>query len=140
MSFFPKFRFIAVIAVATTFTACADYLSDNNTNNGNLKIGLPGGVNVVNSEISNSKSRSIASDIPNIHYSSVEGSQNPLFCRYTTTPGINTRKNNSKVKSIANTRGIAITTNSFYDSYSLYSYIYPSKTTWAATTDRKSVV
>ena len=134
MSFFPKFRFIAVIAIATTFTACADYLSDDNTNNGNFKIGLPGGVNVVNSEISNAKSRSTTNAIPNIHYSSIEESQNPLFCRYTTTPGINTRKNNRKVNTIANTRGIAITTNSFYDSYSLYSYIYPSKTTWAATT------
>ncbi len=134
MSFFPKFRFIAVIAIATTFTACADYLSDNNTNTGNAKIGLPGGVNIVNSEISNAKSRSLVDEVPNIHNSSVEGSKNPLFCRYTTTPGIITHKNNSKVNSIANTRGIAITTNSFYDSYSLYSYIYPSKTTWSATT------
>ncbi len=134
MNFFPKFRFIVVIAVVTTFTACADYLSDNNTKTGNAKIGLPGGVNVVNSEISNSKSRSLFGDVPNIHNSSVEGSQNPLFCRYTTTPGIITHKNSSKVNSIANTRGIAITTNSFYDSYSLYSYFYPSIMTWAYTT------
>ena len=134
MSFFPKIRFIAIIAIATTFTACADYLSDNNTNNGNLKIGLPGGVNVVNSEISNAKSRSITNDIPNIHTSSVIGTGNPLFCRYTTTPGIINRKNSNKTSTIANTRGVAITTNSFYDSYSLYSYVYPSFRTWAATT------
>lgn len=123
-----------MIAIVTTFTACADYLSDNNNNTGNLKIGLPGGVNVVNSEISNAKSRSTVVDIPNIHTSSVIGAGNPLFFRYTTTPGIITHKNNCKVNSIANTRGVAITTNSFYDSYSLYSYVYPSFRTWAATT------
>ena len=134
MNFFPKIRFIAIIAIATTFTACADYLSDNNTKTGNAKIGLPGGVNVVNSEISNSKSRSLVNDVPNIHNTSVEGSPNPLFCRYTTAPGIVTHKNNNKVNAIAKTRGLAITTNSFFDSYSLYSYFYPSIMTWASTT------
>jgi len=134
MKYFSAFKFITVITVISTFTACADYLSDNNTKTSNAKIGLPGGVNVVNSEISNSKSRSLVNDVPNIHNTSVEGSPNPLFCRYTTAPGIVTHKNNNKVNAIAKTRGIAITTNSFYDSYSLYSYFYPSIMTWASTT------
>ena len=135
MNLFPKFRFIVIIAISTTMTACADYLSDNNTKTSSARIGLPSEVNVLNTDITNALSRTTGDNkIPNIHTSSVIGAGNPLFCRYTTTPGIISRKNSNKTSTIANTRGIAITTNSFYDSYSLYSYVYPSYRTWAATT------
>ena len=129
MKYFPSFRFIVAIAIVFTFTACADYLNDNNTKTGNTKIGLPGGVSILNSEISNAKSRAI--DIPEIHNNPTSEDGRPLYCRYTTTPGIITNRNN---QNIVNTRGTSITTNNFYDSYSLYSYVYPSTTTWAATT------
>ncbi len=135
MNLFPKFRFIVIIAISTTMTACADYLSDNNTKTSSARIGLPSEVNVLNTDITNALSRTTGDNkIPNIHTSAIMGAENPLFCRYTTTPGIISRKNSNKTNTIANTRGVAITTNSFYDSYSLYSYVYPSFRTWAATT------
>ena len=127
-----KLRFIVIIAITTTFTACADYLSDNNNETVNGKIGLPGGVNALNTDLSNAKSRGINElTAPAIHTRSANGGNNPLFVRYTTTPGIQTRKSTSLAKNA--TRGTAITTNSFYDSYSLYSYVYSIHTTWATT-------
>ncbi len=132
MKYFSTFKFITVIAVVTTFTACADYLSSNDSEKGNGKIGLPGNVNIINTENYNSNSRAIHEDIiPDIHTRTAVGGKNPLFLRYTTTPGIVT---NNKAKNItmALTRGISITTNNFYDSYSLYSYVYSGKTTWSS--------
>ncbi len=129
MKDFPSFKFIVAIAIVFTFTACADYLNNSNTKTGNARIGLPGGVSILNSEINSAKSRAI--DIPEIHNNPTSEDERPLYCRYTTTPGIITNRNNHNM---VNTRGTSITTNNFYDSYSLYSYVYPSTTTWAATT------
>ena len=93
---------------------------------------MPGGVNVLNTELSNAKSRGINElTAPAIHTRSAVGGNNPLFVRYTTTPGIQTR--NSTALSKTSTRGTAITTNSFYDSYCLYNYVYSNTTTWATT-------
>ena len=129
---FFALRFAVIIAIGCTFTACADYLSDNNNETANGNIGLPGGVNVLNTELSYAKSRGINElTSPKIHTRSAVGGNNPLFVRYTATPGIQIRKTNSLAE--VPTRGTAITTNSFYDSYSLYNYVYSNTTTWAAT-------
>ena len=109
-------KLVIVIAVASSLTACADYLSDNKNVTGNGKIGLPGGVNILNADNYNSKSRAVTVE-PSIHTSTAVGGKNPIFFRYTTTPGIAINK--SKHGMMAPTRGIAITTNNFYNSYSL---------------------
>src|SRR5574344_618954 len=125
-------RFVVIVAIALNFTACADYLSDSNNETANGKIGLPGGVNVLNTELVNAKSRGIDElTAPAIHTRNAVGGNNPLFVRYTTTPGIQTRNSTSLAKTA--TRGTAITTNRFYYSYSLYSYVYSIHTTWATT-------
>ena len=125
-------KLVIIVAITCIFTACADYLSDNNNETVNGKIGLPGGVNVLNTELSNAKSRGINElTAPAIHTRSAVGGNNPLFVRYTTTPGIQTRNSTALAKTA--TRGTAITTNSFYDSYCLYNYVYSNTTTWATT-------
>src|SRR5574344_2236640 len=97
-----------VIIVATTciFTACADYLSDNNNETANGKIGLPGGVNILNTNLSQAKSRG-GNELtaPDIHTRTAVGGKNPFYLRYTTTPGIITKNSNSG-KTF--TRGVAI--------------------------------
>ncbi len=131
MKIFCTFKFIVAAAAITAFTACSDYLDSSSGENAKGKIGLPGNVNIINTENSNSPSRSIGGNlIPDIHTRTSIGGTNPIYFRYTTTPGIVT--SNKAKKTSAPTRGIAITTNSFYDAYSLYSYVYPAKTTWAA--------
>ena len=125
----------AIIVISLVLTACADTLSDGSKENQIGKIGLPSTVNALNSDIMNAKSRSgVATIVPEIHTSLATGSGKPICCRYTTTPGITTKKNHNNIISSHITRGIAITNNNFYDSYCLYSYIYPSSMTWASTT------
>ena len=115
-------------------SACAETLSDDSKDSGSIGIGLPSGVNALSSDLNNAKTRSGEDNlVPAIHTTVGTGGDRPLYCRYTTTPGIISRKNNN-TKTNINTRGIAITTNSFYDSYCLYSYVYPSLMTWEATT------
>ena len=130
MKSFCAFKFVIVIAAIATFTSCKDYLDNTNVETGNGRIGLPGNVNIINTANGNSKSRAV-NLIPDIHTSTTVGGNNPLFLRYTTTPGIVT---NSNVKNItaSSTRSISITTNNFYDSYSLYSYVYSGYSTWSA--------
>lgn len=131
MKCFCAFKFIIAIVALAIFTACSDYLDCNNSETRNGRIGLPGNVNIINTENNNSNSRAINGNlIPDIHTRTSIGGMNPIYFRYTTTPGIVT--SNKAKKTSASTRGIAITTNSFYDAYSLYSYVYPGKTTWAA--------
>src|SRR5574344_217531 len=130
---FFALRFAVIIAIGCTFTACADYLSDSNNETANGKIGLPGGVNVLNTETNSQMTKANSSlTVPDITARTAIGGEHPLFCRYTTTPGIIQRKKD--FKSTIATRSSAITTNKFYDSYSLYSYVYSTKTSWAATT------
>ena len=122
------FRCCAVIIVATVFTACTEFISDNNTGIGE-SLGLPGCVNVMNENLANSKSRTGSSLIaPAIHTSAVSGSDKPVSLRYTTTPGIQLRQDSNAAK----TRGTLITTDKIYDSYCLYTYLYQNSDTWAA--------
>jgi len=124
-------KLVIIVAITCIFTACADYLSDNNNETVNGKIGLPGGVNILNTNLSQAKSRG-GNELtaPDIHTRTAVGGKNPFYLRYTTTPGIMTKNSNSAKTS---TRGVAITTNSFYDSYSLYSYVYSEDTPWSST-------
>ena len=126
-------RLVVTFFTIATLASCADYLSDTNSRSVNGKIGLPGGVNILNSEVSPQTTKASNSvTIPDINTRTAFGGGRPLFCRYTTTPGITPRKREAK-SNIA-TRGSAITTNNFYDSYSLYSYVYSGTMTWAVTT------
>lgn len=132
MKSFCAFKFIIVVVAVATFISCKDNLDGTNGETGNSRIGLPGNVHIINTENSNSKSRALPEkSIPDIHTRTSVGGKNPIFLRYTTTPGIVT---NSKTKNInaVSTRAKSITTNNFYDSYSLYSYVYSGKTTWAS--------
>ena len=127
-------KLFSIVVLSFVLTSCADSLSDGNKESGSENIGLPSGVKALNSDINNAKSRSgIEPIVPPIHTTMGVGGVHPLYCRYTTTPGILCRNNNDKINTNA-TRGIAITTNNFYDSYCLYSYVYPSSMTWDATT------
>lgn len=118
-------RYYLVLVSFIAFTSCKDYLSDNNDN---ANIGLPSGVNVMNTDLANAKSRTGDELIsPDIHTSKVVGAKNPVYLRYTTTPGIQLG-NNKNIK----TRGTAITGNNFYNSYCLYTYNYTSYYTWNA--------
>ena len=111
--------FICVIA----FSSCKDYLSDNYDN---TNIGLPSEVNVMNSDLTNAKSRTGEELIsPDIHTSKITGAKNPVYLRYTTSPGIKVSNNNN-----LKTRGTAILGNNFYNSYCLYTYNYTSYYTW----------
>nr|MBP7472507.1 hypothetical protein [Prevotella sp.] len=126
------FRCCAVMVVTTAFTACAEFVSDNN--NTGETIGLPGNVNVMNENLANAKSRT-GSDLvaPAIHTSMVSGSDKPIYFRYTTTPGIQPRQV-SGVK----TRGTLVTTDNFYDSYCLYSYLYLNTDKWTTSSSTTS--
>lgn len=121
------FRYCTVIVVFTAFTACTEYLSDNNCSDDN--IGLPGGVNVMNENLAKAKTRT-GTDLktPDIHTSTASGSGKPVYLRYTTTPGIQPRQTHK-----ISTRGTSITTKNFYDSYCLYTYIYQGTKTWVTT-------
>ena len=117
--------YCSLIVVITTFTACTEYFVDNNgTQEG---IGLPGSVNVMNENLASAKSRTGANLLaPPIHTSKVSINNKTIYLRYTTTPGIHPKQTNN-----VSTRGTSITTNNFYDSYSLYTYLYPNNNTWA---------
>ena len=125
MKMIQFFRCCAVLVISSAFTACTEYLSDN-TGTGE-SIGLPSCVNVMNENPANAKSRT-GSDLvaPAIHTSKVSGSNKPIYFRYTTTPGIQPRHIND-----IKTRGTLVTTDNFYDSYCLYSYLYPKSGVWA---------
>ena len=126
MKTFSFFCCCAVIAIATTFTSCTEYISENN-NESSERIGLPGRVNVMNENLANAKSRT-GSDllVPAIHTSTVSGSDKPVYFRYTTAPGIQPRQ-----ESDAKTRGSLVTTDNFYYSYCLYTYIYQNEDSWS---------
>ncbi len=126
-------KMVVTFFAIATLTSCADYLTDNNSQTANGKIGLPGGVNILNTETNSQATKANNSvPVPDITTRTAIGGDHPLFCRYTTTPGITQNKRDAKSNMV--TRGSAITTNNFYDSYSLYSYVYSTKTSWAATT------
>ena len=120
------FSYCAIIFIATTFTACTEYLSENNNESAD-RIGLPGRVNVMNENLANAKSRT-GSDLlaPAIHTSTVNGSDKPIYFIYTTTSGIQ-----SKPDGDAKTRGSLVTTDNFYNSYCLYTYLYPKIDSWS---------
>lgn len=116
---------LGVIICIIAFTSCKDYLSDSNDN---ANIGLPGGVNVMNTNLANAKSRTGEElTSPDIHTSKAIGAKNPVYLRYTTNPGIQLG-NTDKIK----TRGTSISGNNFYNSYCLYTYNYPNSYTWVA--------
>ena len=126
-------RIVVAFLAITTLASCADYLTDNNNRSVNGKIGLPGGVNVVNTETNTQTTKACNNvAVPDINTKSAMGGERPFYCRYTTIPGIIQRK--KSINSDIETRGSAITTNSFYDSYSLYSYVYSNIMNWAVTT------
>jgi hypothetical protein len=116
----PFLRFCIDIVIVLTFTACSESITENN-NEPSEEIGLPGRVNVMNENLANAKSRT-GSDLlaPAIHTSTVNGSDKPIYFRYTTTPGIQSKQDGD-----AKTRGSLVTTDNFYNSYSLYTYLYP---------------
>ena len=110
--------------ITTVFTACTEFVGDNNSINEN--IGLPSNVNVMNERLANPQTRS-GSDMkePTIHTSTFCVKDKPLYLRYTTTPGIQLRKD-SPIK----TRGGLIAPDKFYDSYCLYTYFYQGSNSW----------
>ena len=124
-SFSVLLRCSLVLVSVFAFTSCKDYLSDNNDN---ANIGLPSGVNVMNTDLANAKSRT-GNELtsPDIHTSKIVGTENPVYLRYTTAPGIQLGNTEH-----AKTRGTAITGNNFYNSYCLYTYNYTSYYTWNA--------
>ncbi len=125
-------KFFVIISILMAFTACSDYISDTQSVTQNGKIGLPCGVNLLNKEQSDAKSRGNNElNGPAIETRTSFGGNNPFYVRYTTSPGVHILKKTSLAET--QTRGIAITTNSFYDSFCLYNYVYPATTTWAAT-------
>ena len=131
-SVLTSLKAFVIIVAAVAFTSCADYLSDNTNSAGNGKIGLPGGVNALNSDLQAAKSRAAEGLLaPAIRTTIAHGGKRPLYCRYTTTPGIVTRLSKNAVATRPSTRGLSITTNSFYDSYSLYTYLYSNADNWS---------
>lgn len=128
-----KYIFVQKIVVTflaiATLASCADYLTDNNSQKVNGKIGLPGSVNLLNTATNGQATKAINSlTVPDITTRTAIGGEHPLFCRYTTVPGIN--RNISEATSNVATRNSAITTKNFYNSYCLYSYIYPETMDW----------
>ena len=118
-------RTIVILISLVAFTSCKDYLNDSiNSDN----IGLPGEVSVMNTDLTNAKSRTGEEQkAPDIHNSKMSGAKGNVYLRYTTTPGIQLRYSNKSL-----TRGTAIAGNNFYNSYCLYTYNYPNSYTWAA--------
>src|SRR5574344_1301562 len=112
-------RYCIVMVIVFTLTGCSEFLSATNNESGE-EIGLPGRVNVMNENLANAKSRT-GSDLlaPAIHTSTVSGSDKPVYFRYTTSTGVFSRQ-----ESNAATRGSLVTTDNFYNSYSLYTYLY----------------
>ena len=126
-------KIFVIIIIALTLNSCADYFGYNANNNSDGKVGLPGGVNILNSDLQTAKSRSAEGLIaPAIRTTMAHGGSKPLYCRYTTTPGIVTKQSKNTVVTKPATRGMSITTNSFYDSYSLYTYLYSNADSWSA--------
>jgi len=127
----PKFtkiillKYCTIIVIVTLFTGCTEYLSENYETR--QTIDLPSSVNVMNENLANAKSRTGSDSLaPAIHTSTVSGSDKPIYFRYTTTPGIQ-----KKLSCETKTRGTIITTDNFYDSYSLYTYLYPISDNWS---------
>src|SRR5574344_898037 len=82
-----------IIILTIAITSCADYLGQDTNSSGNGKVGLPGGVNILNSDLQTAKSRSAEGLIaPAIRTTMAHGGSKPLYCRYTTTPGIVTKQ------------------------------------------------
>ena len=126
-------KIFVIIIIALTLNSCADYFGYNTNSNGDGKVGLPGGVNILNSDLQTAKSRSAEGLIaPAIRTTMAHGGSKPLYCRYTTTPGIVTKQSKNAAITKPATRGMSITTNSFYDSYSLYTYLYSNADSWSA--------
>ena len=118
-------RCFTIIFAATIFTSCTEFVSDNNGTGDT--IDLPGNVNVMNASLANSKNNTGSYLIePAIHTVLFSGSYKPFYLRYTTASGIQ-----SKQAASVSTRGTLITTDTFYDSYCLYSYMYKKSNAWA---------
>ena len=119
-------RYCIVMVIVFTLTGCSEFLSATNNESGE-EIGLPGRVNVMNENLANAKSRT-GSDLlaPAIHTSTVSGSDKPVYFRYTTSPGVFSRQESNAV-----TRGSLVTTDNFYNSYSLYTYLYQNEAYWS---------
>lgn len=126
MKKYSFFRYCIVMVIVFTLTGCSEFLSATNNESGE-EIGLPGRVNVMNENLANAKSRT-GSDLlaPAIHTSTVSGSDKPVYFRYTTSPGVFSRQ-----ESNAATRGSLVTTDNFYNSYSLYTYLYQNEAYWS---------
>ena len=86
-------RLVVAFFTIVTLASCADYLTDNNNQTVNGKIGLPGSVNLLNTATNGQATKAINSiSVPEITTRTAFGGEHPLFCRYTTVPGINKNK------------------------------------------------
>lgn len=134
MKIFSFFRSCIVMVIVLTFTGCSEFLSESN-NESSEQIGLPGRVNVMNENLANAKSRT-GSDLlaPAIHTSTVTGSDKPIYFKYTTTPGIQSKQNGD-----ARTRASLVTTDNFYNSYNLYTYLYQNEDSWSTVANTTSI-
>ena len=120
--------FIAVITIVT-FSACSEYIENALNNKSDKRIGMPTSVSNMNVELSRSRAAGerVAPDMR-----TTVSEDGKLFCKFTSTPGINPDRNTAMPLNNKNSRGAAITTGSFYDSYDLYTYLYSNASSFAS--------
>ena len=121
--------FIAVITIVT-FSACSEYIENALNNKSDKRIGMPTSVSNMNVELSRScaAGERVAPDMR-----TTISEDGKLFCKFTSTPGINPNRNTTMpLNGQVNSRGAAITTGTFYDSYDLYTYLYSNASSFAS--------
>ena len=124
------FKSIIAVVSITSMSACSDIIENTLSHKESQRIGMPTNVETMNVELS--RSRAAGERVaPDMH--TTVSQDGLLFCKFTSMPGINSAQSTTMpLNNTANSRGAAITTGSFYDSYDLYTYLYSSAGNFAS--------
>ena len=112
--------FIFLTAVSALVACSETYENISSLQSGKI-MDMPSSVSAMNVELERSR---VAGELkmPTMHNHQSEDGK--MFCRFTSIAGINANHNTAQTTNKATSRGISISTNSFYDSYDLYTYIH----------------
>ena len=119
------YLFLQAIVAVMLFGACSEYIDIKTAETVMHSMDMPASALMVSRDDKKSLTQG-EWKIPEMQSKmSMDGK---MFCRYTSVAGINLQKDTMLAK---HSRGYAVTTDSFYDSYDLYTYQYASTETFA---------
>ena len=114
------FESIIAFVIAVSLSSCSDVFESTSQPSAKRLMDMPSSVSDMNADLERSRATGELR-MPDIcNHKSDDGK---LFCRFTSIAGIHTEHSNA-----ASSRGASISTNTFYDSYDLYTYIHKPST------------